>query len=86
MSTDVPGEITLTGPTVQILMTRPDIADQIDAARAEHGTAGVIGVLDEHGLTWRAGGSDPFAAFADAGVRWAPMPPRRERRARPRRR
>lgn len=63
---DVPAEITLTSGTLAALMADPELMQAMEAARREGGTASLVAFLDEHGLSWRAGGSDPHAAFADA--------------------
>lgn len=63
---DVPAEITLPADTLAALMADPELMQVMEAARREGGTAGLVVFLDEHGLRWRAGGSDPHAAFADA--------------------
>ncbi len=63
---EVPPQITLTADTVAALAADPDLAAELNRVRDEEGRAAMLDWLDEHGLRWRAGGSDPAAAFADA--------------------
>lgn len=65
---EVPAEITLTADTVAALAADPDLAAELNRVREEQGRAALLDWLDDHGLRWRAGGSDPAAAFADAAA------------------
>jgi hypothetical protein len=65
---EVPDEVTLTADTMERLMADPELMAGVDAASKEGGTAGLITFLDAHGLRWRAGGSDPMTALADAAA------------------
>jgi hypothetical protein len=53
---------------MQTIMDTPGMADEVDRVSEEGGTAALIRYLDAHGLRWRAGGSDPTTAFADAAI------------------
>jgi hypothetical protein len=65
---DVPAEITLTGDTLAALMADPALAAELDRVRDEQGRAAMLNWLDAHGLRWRAGGSDPVTALANAAT------------------
>ena len=81
-------EITLTADTVAAVMADPALADGLERA-GERGTDALVAWLDEHGLRWREGGSDPLAAIADAaaaaGLVFEPLPPLDDERERARR-
>jgi hypothetical protein len=64
---DVPSEITLGPQTMAAVMGDPVLMAEMEAARNEGGTAGLIDWLDERGLTWHAGGANAGRAFAEAG-------------------
>lgn len=55
---------------MQTIMSTPGMDEEIEKVTEEGGNAALIAYLDEHGLSWRAGGSDPFAALADAEIEW----------------
>lgn len=61
-----PEQITLPMPTMMALEQDPELMAELEAVRAEGGRAAMIEWLDEHGLTWHAGGTDPMRALADA--------------------
>lgn len=63
--TDTPEEITIPGSTIEELMAR-GLMGEMERVGDEGGTEALIAWLDGHGLRWRAGGSDPTAAIADA--------------------
>lgn len=65
---DVPADITLTADTTAALMADPDLADELERVEQEQGRAAMLDWLDARGLRWRAGGSDPAAAFRDAAA------------------